>query len=75
MSIVEFGSGLINFNSSLLSTLIEEEFRILISRLLHSDIHYSTAGKKESLKKILTDLKTRDFAALRTSCSIGVIVW
>ena len=52
--------------------LIEEEFRIFISRLFHSTI---TEGKMESLKKIMSDLKTRDFVPLRTSCSIGIIAW
>ena len=41
-------SGLINFISSFLNTLIREEFRKYISRLFHLVI---TAGKKESLKK------------------------
>ena len=49
----EFDSGLVNFTSSFLNTLIEE-FRILVSRLFHSDI---TAGKKESLKKLCLVLK------------------
>ena len=35
---VKFASDLINFNSSFLNTLTEEEFRIFISRLFHSVI-------------------------------------
>ena len=34
--------------------MIEEEFRIFISRLFHSDI---TAGEKESLRKLCLILK------------------
>ena len=45
---VEFGFGLLNFNSSFLNTLIEGEFWIFISILFHSDF---IAGKSESLKK------------------------
>ena len=51
---VDFGFDQINFNSSFLNTLIEEEFWIFSSRLSYSDI---TAGKKESLKKLLLMLK------------------
>ena len=60
---VEFGSCLIKFNSSFLNTLIEEEFRIFIPRLFHSDI---TVGKRG----LMPGFKTRDFVALRTSCSV-----
>ena len=31
--------------------------------------------KKGIFEKIMSGLKTRDFVALRTSCSIDVIVW
>ena len=63
---MEFGSGLTNFSSSFLNTVIEEEFRIFMSRLFHLDI---TAGKS------ISGLKTRDFVGLRPFCSMGVIVW
>ena len=52
--------------------MIQEEFRIFISILFHSDI---TVGKKGIFEKIMSDLKIRDFVAVRTSCSIDVIVW
>ena len=59
-----------NFKSYFLNTLIEEEFRISTSRILHSVI---TAGKKGIFEKFLSDLKTQDFVALTTSSSIDVI--
>ena len=46
ISWVEFGYGLINFNSSFLNTLMQEEFRIFISRPF-----------QESLEKICLVLK------------------
>ena len=59
-----FGSGPKNCSSYFLNTLIEEELRIFISRLFHLDI---TTGKMQSLKKVMSGLKTRNFVALRTS--------
>ena len=53
-NIKKFGSGLINFNSSFLNTLIREEFRVYISRLFHLVI---SAGRKGSLKKLCLILK------------------
>ena len=59
-----FGSGLKNCSSYFLNTLIEEELRIFISRLFHWDI---TTGKMQSLKNVMSGLKTWNFVALRTS--------
>ena len=65
---VKFGCGLISFNSSFLNTLIEEQFRILVSRLFHFVTTVLLLQEK------LSNLKTRDFVALRTSFSRNVIV-
>ena len=70
--LINFNSScLINFNGSSLKTLIKEKFEILLPRSFHSLI---TALRKGILKK-LSDLKTQDFVAMRTSCIIDVTVW
>ena len=60
--------GQINFNSSFLNSLIEEEFRIFTSRLFHAVV---ASRKKESLKNVSYH-KTRDIVTLETSCSIDI---
>ena len=70
--LINFNSScLINFNGSSLKTLIKEKFEILLPRSFHSLI---TALRKGILKK-LSNLKTQDFVAMRTSCIIDVTVW
>ena len=54
---VKFVCILLNFNSSFLNTLTEEELAIYISRLYRLDI---TAVKKESLKKLYLILEIRN---------------
>ena len=54
---VKFVCILLNFNSSFLNTLTEEELAIFISRLYRLDI---TAVKKESLKKLYLILEIRN---------------
>ena len=63
-------SSLINLKR-FLKALIENKFQIFRSKLFHSAIN----TEKGIFEKFMSDLKTQDIAALRTSCNTDVIDW
>ena len=54
---------MVSFSRSFVNALTEDEFQILLSMLFHS-----IWSEKKIFEKNMSDLETRDFIALRTSC-------